>query len=66
MQVEQITPYLWRIPEGARPGMRVPGLVYADETLMTAILRDAALEQVANAATLPGIVKASFAMPDIH
>src|SRR5262245_4241543 len=46
--------------------MRVPGLVYADETLMVAIRRDAALEQVANAAALPGIVKASFAMPDIH
>jgi tRNA-splicing ligase RtcB len=46
--------------------MRVPGLVYADEALMAAIRRDAALEQVANAATLPGIVKASLAMPDIH
>src|SRR5262249_60904865 len=62
----QIAPYLWRIPEDARPGMRVPGLVYADETLMTAIRQDAALDQVANAASLPGIVKASFAMPDIH
>ena len=46
--------------------MRVPGLIYADEILMAAIRQDAALEQVANAAALPGIVKASFAMPDIH
>jgi tRNA-splicing ligase RtcB len=46
--------------------MRVPGLVYADDTLMDAIRQEAALEQVANAATLPGIVKASLAMPDIH
>jgi tRNA-splicing ligase RtcB len=66
VQVEQITSHLWRIPPDARPGMRVPGLVYADETLMAAIRGDAALEQVANAATLPGIVTASFAMPDIH
>ena len=66
MQVEQVAPYLWRIPRDARPGMRVPGLIYADETLMAAIRQDAALEQVANAAALPGIVKASFAMPDIH
>jgi tRNA-splicing ligase RtcB len=66
LDVERISPYLWRIPEDARPGMRVPGLIYADETLMAAIQRDAALEQVANAAALPGIVKASFAMPDIH
>jgi len=66
VQVEQVSSYLWRIPKDARPGMRVPGLIYADETLMAAIRQDAALEQVANAATLPGIVKASFAMPDIH
>ena len=66
MQVEQVSSHLWRIPEDARPGMRVPGLIYADEVLMAAIRQDAALEQVANAAALPGIVKASFAMPDIH
>src|ERR671918_1789367 len=46
--------------------MRVPGLVVADEPLMTAIRSDASLEQVANGAMLPGIVKASLAMPDIH
>jgi tRNA-splicing ligase RtcB (3'-phosphate/5'-hydroxy nucleic acid ligase) len=66
MQVERITPYLWRIPPDAKPGMRVPGLVYADDELMAAIRRDGSLEQVANAAALPGIVKASLAMPDIH
>ena len=66
MQVEQVTPYLWRIPRDARPGMRVPGLIYADEALMEAIRRDTSLEQVANAAALPGIVRASLAMPDIH
>jgi tRNA-splicing ligase RtcB len=46
--------------------MRVPGLVLADDTLMRAIRLDASLEQVANAACLPGIVGASLAMPDIH
>ena len=66
MRVERVGPYLWRIPTDARPGMRVPGLVVADETLMAAIRSDASLEQVANGATLPGIVKASLAMPDIH
>ena len=66
MKVERIGPYLWRIPQDAKPGMRVPGLVLADEVLMAQIRKDASLEQVANAATLPGIVKASFAMPDIH
>jgi len=66
VKVEQVGPYLWRIPPDAKPGMRVPGLIIADEILMAQIRRDASLEQVANAATLPGIVKASFAMPDIH
>ncbi|MBI4562832.1 MAG: RtcB family protein [Candidatus Rokubacteria bacterium] len=66
MKVEQVGPYLWRIPPDAKPGMRVPGLIVADEALMAQIRRDASLEQVANAATLPGIVKASLAMPDIH
>lgn len=66
MKIEQVGPYLWRIPPDAKPGMRVPGLVLADEALMVQIRRDASLEQVANAACLPGIVKASLAMPDIH
>ncbi|MGJ5749617.1 tRNA-splicing ligase RtcB [Streptomyces puniciscabiei] len=45
-------------------GMRVPGIVFASRQL----LRDAeqSLEQVVHVATLPGIVAASYAMPDIH
>jgi tRNA-splicing ligase RtcB len=66
VKVEQVGPYLWRIPPDAKPGMRVPGLVVADAALMAQIRRDGSLEQVANAACLPGIVKASLAMPDIH
>jgi tRNA-splicing ligase RtcB len=46
--------------------MRVPALVIADEALMAHIRSEAALEQLANGATLPGIVKAAMAMPDIH
>jgi tRNA-splicing ligase RtcB len=66
LNVERVGPYLWRIPPDARPGMRVPALVVADEPLMAQIRSDASLEQLANGATLPGIVKASLAMPDIH
>jgi len=46
--------------------MRVPGIVFADESLIAQADRDRALEQVINVAFLPGIVKASLAMPDIH
>jgi tRNA-splicing ligase RtcB len=66
MRVERVSEYLWRVPQDKERGMRVPGLVVADDTLMEAIRSDASLEQIANGATLPGIVKASLAMPDIH
>ena len=66
MHVEPIGPYLWRIPPDAAPGMRVPGLVVADEPLMRQIRTDLALAQLANGATLPGVVRAVLAMPDIH
>ena len=46
--------------------MRVPALVVADDHLIDSIRSDASLEQLANGATLPGIVKAAMAMPDIH
>lgn len=64
--LEKIDEYRWRIPRSYKPGMRVPGLIYADEKLLKDIYKDKALEQVANVAFLPGIVNASLAMPDIH
>jgi tRNA-splicing ligase RtcB (3'-phosphate/5'-hydroxy nucleic acid ligase) len=46
--------------------MRVDGLVFADDELMAGLRDDPALDQVANVATLPGIVGAALGMPDIH
>lgn len=46
--------------------MRVPGLIYTDEQMLRAIVADDSPDQVANVATLPGIVGRSIAMPDIH
>jgi tRNA-splicing ligase RtcB len=57
---------LYEIPADARPDMRVPARVFADEEILQAILRDRSLEQLQNVATLPGIVEAALAMPDIH
>jgi tRNA-splicing ligase RtcB len=45
--------------------MRVPAIIYADEGLLRDI-DDKVYEQAANVATLPGIVGASYAMPDAH
>ncbi len=56
----------WRIPKSYKTGMRVDGLIYADEALIEQIRNDQAPEQVANVAFLPGIQHASLAMPDIH
>lgn len=64
--LERIDEYHWRLPMDYKTGMRVPGIIYSSEKLIHGILRDQALEQVANVATLPGIIKASLAMPDIH
>jgi tRNA-splicing ligase RtcB len=64
--LEKIDDYRWRIPKDYKPGMRVPGIIYADEKLLKDIRHDRAAEQVANVAFLPGIVRASMAMPDIH
>ena len=63
---QRIGDELWEIPVGAVPGMRVPARVFADAELLAAIEHDRSLEQLANVATLPGIVDAALAMPDIH
>jgi tRNA-splicing ligase RtcB len=65
-QLKKIDDYRWEIPKSYKPGMRVPGLVYADEAMMDVIREEQSLEQVANVAFLPGIVSRSLAMPDIH
>ncbi len=53
----------WRI--APRGGMRVPAIIYGDEALVRD-MDDKVYEQVTNVATLPGIVTASYAMPDAH
>src|SRR5919201_44733 len=62
----QVDETLWEIPASARADMRVPARVFADAELLEAISRDSSLEQLQNVATLPGIVGAALAMPDIH
>ncbi len=63
-EIRKLTDYLWEVPPTG--GMRVPARVYATEAMMDQIRSDNALKQAANVAHLPGIVKASLAMPDIH
>jgi tRNA-splicing ligase RtcB len=62
----RIDEFLWELPIGFVDGMRVPGRVFASRDLFKKAVDDRAVLQVANVATLPGIVGASLAMPDIH
>ena len=64
--IERIDDYRWRIPAGTKPGMKVPAIIFASEALLDQIRNDLSLEQAANAATLPGVVRAAYTMPDIH
>lgn len=63
-RVEQIDELRWRVP--IQQKMKVEGVIYADPTLMKSILLDGSAGQVANVASLPGIVGKVLAMPDIH
>jgi tRNA-splicing ligase RtcB (3'-phosphate/5'-hydroxy nucleic acid ligase) len=63
--VRQTGPLEWEVPVGFVPGMRVPGRFFLSESLGK-ILEEGAIQQLANVATLPGIIKNSLAMPDIH
>ncbi|MBN2102799.1 RtcB family protein [bacterium] len=64
--MEKIDDYRWRIPTDFARGMKVPGLIFADEEMLKQVRGDQAPQQVVNVAHLPGIVEHSMAMPDIH
>src|SRR2546426_8810191 len=54
------------IPTSYKQGMRLEGLIYANDELIRQIEKDQTMDQVANVATLPGLVGRSLAMPDAH
>lgn len=62
--IQKITDTLWEIPKEGK--MRVPARIYATEQMMEQIVSDQATQQAANVAWLPGILRYSMAMPDIH
>ena len=64
VEIVEETPYRFVIPRHGR--MRVPGVVFATRALLPDLAEDRSLQQVVNVAELPGIVDASYAMPDVH
>jgi tRNA-splicing ligase RtcB (3'-phosphate/5'-hydroxy nucleic acid ligase) len=63
-ELRRVGDVMWELP--ASGAMRVPGRVFADAELLDAIGADGSLEQLRNVATLPGVVDAVLAMPDVH
>lgn len=63
--LEKIDDYTWRIPQ-YKPGMRVPGVVYANADLLDKMKTDRTLQQCVNVAHLPGIYKYAITLPDGH
>lgn len=64
--IKKLSEYIFEIPLDKEYGMKVKGLIYASDQMIKNIIEEGSLSQVKNAACLPGIVKASIAMPDIH
>ena len=64
--LNRIDPFAYEIPQSYKPGMRTSGLIFIDEPMIVQLRQDQAAEQVANVATMQGIVGRSMAMPDIH
>jgi tRNA-splicing ligase RtcB (3'-phosphate/5'-hydroxy nucleic acid ligase) len=65
-ELQRIDETTWEIPRSSRDDMRVPARIFADAEILEEIGGDHSLEQLENVATLPGVVGAAIAMPDIH
>lgn len=65
MKLKKLSDYVWELGQEQKECMRVPGRIYINAKLLKDV-EDGALQQCANVACLPGIVKYSIAMPDIH
>ncbi len=64
--MKQLDEFRFLLPTSYKSGMRIEGLVFADAELIKQIEKDQTRDQVANVATLPGLVGRSLAMPDAH
>jgi len=64
MELKKISPYCYEIPKSG--SMNVPGRIFMSSRMADKLREAEALKQVANVASLPGILKAAMAMPDMH
>jgi len=64
-RLKKVGPCQWELSKDAKPGMKVPSLLFLSEKLLKEV-EEGAVEQSANVAFLPGIYKHSIALPDMH
>lgn len=64
-EFKKISDYIWEIDPSFKPGMRVPARIYASEKVLQQMDLHV-YDQITNVATLPGIVKYAYCMPDGH
>jgi len=65
-ELNQISEFLFEIPQDVQKGMLVPARIFANQKILEDVLKDNSLEQLINITKLPGIQKYAIAMPDIH
>lgn len=63
---QRVDKYIWELPKDFRDDMRVPARLFGDAELFDEAFGDRTVKQLANTATLPGIVKYAMALPDFH
>jgi hypothetical protein len=64
-ELVKISDVIWDMPPSFKHGMRVPARIIATRKLIDA-MDDQVYDQISNVATLPGIQKYAFCMPDGH
>lgn len=63
-ELKKVSEYVWQIPKTG--AMKVPGVIYASEKLLSKIKEDKTLIQLRNVACLKGIIEHALIMPDAH
>src|ERR671925_1316165 len=65
-RVRKISDEIFRIEKNESKGMNVPVTIYANDNLISKMITDRTIDQAANVATLPGVVKHVVVLPDGH
>ena len=63
-QLQQLKPYLWRFPN--KPAEQRGDVLLCGNAPLLVSMDDRVLEQIANVASIPGLVGAAITMPDVH